>query len=170
MVFCFSNASHDVIVFMTNNSLPSEKIHDSHHSGNTRPWGIPFPPLCCYPISQKQPGPPCVDHICTRCYQSGCMPSPSVWPGYTYPRYLCQISCQHIPLALLLIQMQCLRYFLGAGGERRGAFLATALPESELRCCTELVKNGFLLQIEIGIWINLQQYQRVERREQDIKA
>lgn len=41
VVFCFSNASHGIIAFMMNNSLPSEEIRDSHHSRSTRPWGNP---------------------------------------------------------------------------------------------------------------------------------
>lgn len=41
VVFCFSNALRSIIVFMINNSLPSEEIHDSHHSLSTRPRGNP---------------------------------------------------------------------------------------------------------------------------------
>lgn len=41
VVFCFSNASRRIVVFMINNSLPSEEIHDSHQSLSTRPQGNP---------------------------------------------------------------------------------------------------------------------------------
>lgn len=41
VVVHFSNASPGLIAFMTNSSLPSEKIHDSCWSRGTRPQGSP---------------------------------------------------------------------------------------------------------------------------------
>lgn len=134
-MFCFSNALHSIIVFMMDNSFPSEEIHDSHHSQNTRPWRNS---LHCYSISQKQRGPPCVYHICTRCYQSGCM-LPPVWPANRHPGCLCQISCQHIPqhCSSQLTKTQWLRYFHGGRWGTEGSFSSHTAYRIWARSCSQ---------------------------------
>lgn len=63
-------------------------------------------------------------------------------------------------LALLLTadknaMLKVLRF--KAGEQKRADFLSILLPESRLRCSAELVKDRFPFQINISIWINLQQ-------------
>lgn len=97
VVVHFSNASHGLIAFTTNSSLPSEEIHDSCWSRGTRPWGSPTSSsVLLFGFPKSSLGLPVfITSAHTVINQGACLLP--LWPGNTQPWCLCQISCQHIP-------------------------------------------------------------------------
>lgn len=156
-----------------NNSLPSEEIHDSHHSQSTRPWGnLVSSSVLLFRFPKAVWASLCLSHLHTLLSIRVHAFSFCVARQYASPVPLSDLMPAHT-LALLLIADKDATFKVfswGAVGEGRAAFLACCFQNLGSGAVAELVKNSFLLQIKICIWINFQQYRMVERRGKDIKT